>query len=399
MLVCTKKLGFKTVYLLGAFCVSFSILSANLEESWTPQTTYAQIIARAQAKSPYYQGLLAIYLRAGEEGLAVNLKLSEEWSHVAAQKDHPFGHYNLANLALNEGKFEEATEYYQEAALRLERWASSGDPVALFCMGEIDFQVKPINLPRAVEHFRKSAEVGFPLAQATLGSLCLKGLGISGHDARKGIQLLEAAARRGSLSARFNLGMAHYHGDYNGDGVTRDVGKAAILFRHAAVKQNFTEAQYILGMLLIEGDDGLAKNQTEGMRLLRLAAGQRHLGAKEELRKRDSDFNNQNPLSTAKIFIPNPRPSKLEEAQKYYAGEGVRQDYKRAFGLFSSLARAGNAEAARYLGLMLLTGRGCEKNTTQAKDWLLWSSAAGDVPAARYLSQYAPLFKKAPPKP
>ena len=39
------------------------------------------------------------------------------------------------------GDFEKATQYYQDAALLLQRQASSGDPIAMYCMGEIDFQV------------------------------------------------------------------------------------------------------------------------------------------------------------------------------------------------------------------------------------------------------------------
>ena len=379
---------YKAVWLFAVFCACAALLRAEVEESWNPQVTYSQLIAKAQAGSPYFQGLLGIYLRAGEAGSAVNLKLSEQWSRVAARKDHPFGLYNLANLAMHEGDFEGATQFYQDAALRLERRASRGDPVALFCMGEIDFQVIPTNVPRAVEHFRKSAEGGFPLAQATLGSLCLKGLEIPGYDVRKGIELLSAAARSRSLSARFNLGMAYY----NGDGVPRDVDKAARWFR-LAVKQNFSEAQYTLGVLLVEGDEGFAKNQAEGLGLLRLAAAQGHLAAKEELYKRGNGTTTQNPTSSAKPLGPKGNPWKLEEARRYYAGVGVPQDFERAFTLFSSVAREGNAEAARFLGLMLLTGRGCEKNATQAEGWLRRASSAGDVTATRILSQYATLFK------
>ena len=305
------------------------------------------------------------------------------------KKNHPFGLYNLANLAMHEGNFELATQYYQDAALRLERSASSGDAVSLFCMGEIDFQVIPTNIPRAVEHFRKSAEAGFPLAQATLGSLCLKGLEIPGHDIPKGIDLLSTAARSRSLSARFNLGMAYY----NGDGVPKNARQASRWFR-LAVKQNFSEAQYTLGALLLDGEENFPKEESEGIRLLKLAASQGHLGAKEQLYKRGMG---EPPLdsvvsSTAKVTIM-ADAVQLEEARKYYAGVGVSQDYERAFSLFRSLASKGNVEASRFLGLMLLTGRGCEKDIPKAESWLRQASASGDKTATRILSEYAVLFK------
>ena len=376
--------------LLACLLLAFtSKTAANPEANWSPILTYPDIIAKAQSGLSYYQGLLGIYLRAGEAGAAVNLDLAKQWSSVSAKKNHPFGLYNLANLAMHDGNFEQATRYYQDAALRLERLASSGDAVSLFCMGEIDFQVIPTNIPRAVEHFRKSAELGFPLAQATLGSLCLKGLEIPGHDIRKGIDLLSTAARSRSLSARFNLGMAYY----NGDGVPKNVSQASRWFR-LAVKQNFSEAQYTLGVLLIEGEENFPKEEKEGLRLLQLAAEQGHPAAKEQLYKRGKGKSPPNTVISSTENAPKTLDAvQLEEARKYYAGIGVAQDYARSLALFSSLARKGNPEAARFLGLMLLTGRGCEKDIPNAEKWLRQASASGDKTATRILSQYAVLFK------
>jgi TPR repeat protein len=376
--------------LLACLLLAFtSKTAANPEANWSPILTYPDIIAKAQSGLSYYQGLLGIYLRAGEAGAAVNLDLAKQWSSVSAKKNHPFGLYNLANLAMHDGNFEQATRYYQDAALRLERLASSGDAVSLFCMGEIDFQVIPTNIPRAVEHFRKSAELGFPLAQATLGSLCLKGLEIPGHDIRKGIDLLSTAARSRSLSARFNLGMAYY----NGDGVPKNVSQASRWFR-LAVKQNFSEAQYTLGVLLIEGEENFPKEEKEGLRLLQLAADQGHPAAKEQLYKRGKGKSRPNTVISSTENAPKTLDAvQLEEARKYYAGIGVAQDYARSLALFSSLARKGNPEAARFLGLMLLTGRGCEKDIPNAEKWLRQASASGDKTATRILSQYAVLFK------
>ena len=106
----------------------------------------------------------------------VDAELSRQWSEVSSKQGHPFGTYNLANLAILNGDFEKATNLYQDAALLLQRKASDGDPVAMYCMGEIDFQVIPTNVPRALDWFKKSAEMGYPQAQATVGALYLKGL-------------------------------------------------------------------------------------------------------------------------------------------------------------------------------------------------------------------------------
>ena len=183
---------------------------------------------------------------------------------------------------MSEGDFVSATTLYQDAALKLQRYASDGDPVAMYCMGEIDFQVIPTNVHRALDLFQRSADNGYPQAQATIGALYLKGLpGLLKQDSSKGIELLSKAVRAKSLTARFNLGMAYY----NGDGVEKNVYKASQWLR-LAVKQNFSEAQCQLGLLLIDGGDGVPKNTTEGLNLLEAAAKQDHQWAKEYLNKR-----------------------------------------------------------------------------------------------------------------
>ena len=97
-----------------------------------------------------------------------------------------------------------ATQLYQDAALLLQRKASDGDAVAMYCMGEIDFQVIPTNVKRAIEFFKRSAEIGYPPAQATIGTLYLKGLpGLLEKDYRKGISMLSEAVNQKSLTARF----------------------------------------------------------------------------------------------------------------------------------------------------------------------------------------------------
>ena len=89
-------------------------------------------------------GLLGIYLRAGE-AVALNLDAAQQWSKAALKKGHPLVLTILLNLAMLRGDFSEATRLYQDAALLLQRQASEGDAVAMYCMGEIDFQVIPTN--------------------------------------------------------------------------------------------------------------------------------------------------------------------------------------------------------------------------------------------------------------
>ena len=383
-----------SLFFAGFLINTFSIMSYCLgEEWWSPSVSYQKVVDRAKQGSPYYQGLLGIYLRSGEAGCVVNLDLSKQWSRASAGKGHPFGSYNLANLAMLEGDFETATHLYQDAALLLQRRASDGDPVSMYCMGEIDFQVIPTNVPRALDLFKKAADAGYPQAQATIGALYLKGLpGLLDKDHKKGITLLSKAVHSKSLTARFNLGMAYY----NGDGVSKDSLKASQWLR-IAERQNFSEAQYTLGLLLLEGSGGITKNTSEGLALLRKAASQDHQLANLYLKKREgrSDPSSSQPRILKEIK-PKPYPmddrSTLESARQYYTGVGKTKDYDTAFGLFLPLAQGGNAEAARFVGLMKLTGKGTARDTTSARQWLSIAAQKGDRVAIRLLEEYKALF-------
>jgi len=362
------------------------------EEVWKPSLTYEQVVLKAKEGSPYYMGLLGIFLRSGEAGCSVNLSAAEQWSKAALNKGHPFGSYNLANLAMLKGDFAEATRLYQDAALLLQRRASEGDPVAMYCMGEIDFQVLPTNVSRALDLFQKSADAGYPQAQATIGALYLKGLpGILDRDPDKGVSLLSEAVRAKSLTARFNLGMAYF----NGDGVSQDSVKSA-QWLQVAEKQNFAEAQYVLGRLLSEGDEKLPKNLSQGVHFLKKAAAQNHKLAKSYLEK----LGNQATDHTIELRTtgdPLARPSmgdheRIQLARKYYTGIGKNKDYEKAFELLLPLAKGGYPEAARMVGLMKLSGKGTPKSPQEAKQWLSVAAQKGDVSAQKMLKQYSSLF-------
>ena len=367
----------------------FGLLVSNLfgNDRWSSNIDYKEVIAKAQSGSAYFQGLLGIYLRSGESGCMVDAELSRQWSEVSSKQGHPFGTYNLANLAILNGDFEKATNLYQDAALLLQRKASDGDPVAMYCMGEIDFQVIPTNVPRALDWFKKSAEMGYPQAQATVGALYLKGLpGLLEKDEKEGIQLLSKAVLSKSLTARYNLGMAYY----NGDGVLKNMEKA-IQWLRIAEKQNFSEAQYTLGLILLEGQGGVSKNTSEGLRLLNKASKQNHQLAKIYLEKRQGNLS----IDRASDERMEPGESDiliLEEARKFYTGVGRPKNYEKAYELFHPLAQGGHPEASRFVGLMKLTGKGTARDIEAARQWLSVAAQKGDQQALRMLKEYKSLF-------
>ena len=68
------------------------------------------------------------------------------------------------------------------------------------------------------------------------------------------------------------------------------------------------------------------------------------------------------------------------------------RDYRNAYELFFPLAQGGNAEAAYFIGLMKLSGKGTEKDLNLAKEWLSVASQKGYEKAQRILDSYKSLF-------
>ena len=59
------------------------------EPIWSPKISYNTIVKEAQQGSPYHQGVVGIYLRSGEAGCAVNLKLAGTGQKLPGQKVTP----------------------------------------------------------------------------------------------------------------------------------------------------------------------------------------------------------------------------------------------------------------------------------------------------------------------
>ena len=180
---------------------------------------------------------------------------------------------------------------------------------------------------------------------------------------------------------------------YNGDGVRQDTAKA-FQWLQVAERQNFAEAQYFLGMLLAEGADGVPKDTKSAQQLLQKASMQSHKLAEKYLKDMQATIElppakiSEPPPSDHLTFQPKPdNPEILLEARKYYTGIGKPKNYNTAFKLLFPLAKAGNAEACRYIGLMKLTGKGTEKIQSKQKNGFLLQPKTGMIMHAALLDQ------------
>jgi TPR repeat protein len=89
----------------------------------------------------------------------------------------------------------------------------------------------------------------------------------------------------------------------------------------------------------------------------------------------------------AHALVPAPADL-LEEAVRYRTGEGVTQDYTRAYELYCLAALQGNGEAAYHLGSMHLNGWGRTADDALAAGWFRQAVQWGDISASRMIQDH-----------
>jgi len=83
-----------------------------------------------------------------------------------------------------------------------------------------------------------------------------------------------------------------------------------------------------------------------------------------------------------------------EAAKKAYWGNGSSTSTADAFKSFEKCANLGDAESARYLGIMYLRGKGVNKNTDEALKWFEVAARQGDKLAEKNLLSLRKIMKK-----
>lgn len=94
-------------------------------------------------------------------------------------------------------------------------------------------------------------------------------------------------------------------------------------------------------------------------------------------------------LITAPATALVPAPETLrEDAMRYESGEGVTQDFKRAYDLYCLSALQGDSKAAYRLGAMYLNGRGKAVDNAKAVGWFKQAEKIGGPGASSVLAEH-----------
>ncbi|WP_051943989.1 MULTISPECIES: tetratricopeptide repeat protein [Luteibacter] len=197
--------------------------------------------------------------------------------------------------------------------------------------------------------YRRAAELGSANAQFELGKIYLETSDLD-SDREQARLWLGKAAEQGDGEARRLLDELIASDDRRA--VVQDAGGA----RPASAGSHDAASQFLLGQRLAAGD-GVARNDTEAVRWLTLAAERGHTGAQFAL------------------------------ARMVEGGRGVERNPDEMVRLYRSAANAGHADAQFELGVLHEHGDAVPANLAIARAWYRKAAARGHLKALRKLEK------------
>ena len=399
----------------GIICIAYNPCLASI----IIQENLATIQTKALNGDAHYQGALSLFHKYGERGLTVDLVESRRWAKIAAEKEGALGLAVLASIELEAGKVEKGRFLYDEAYLHsnLRSLGKAKDALALYCLGMMEIDNPPINVPKALRHIEAAAESGFATAQATLGMIYFTGIGVA-KNSEMALKWCSLAARQKLPLGMFYLGMAYAVGD----GVEKN-DDYAFRWIQAAAARELTMAQLTLGMKYGLGD-GIERNLDLAVQWLRRASINGSAEASLQLRRYENlltrvpnqpvsyqatkkngsieiaasqsvispivDGNKSKTSYTAKedpteddnfIFPANPTeesPSKTELAKQ---ANLVDKNPQKAIEMLEEASSAGETEAVVELGKISYK----KNDFSESIKWFKKAAEAGHPEALRYM--------------
>ncbi len=167
---------------------------------------------------------------------------------------------------------------YWEAVKWYRKSAELGNPIAQNNLGRMYQKGWGVtkDITEAAKWYKKSADQRNADGQANLGWMYQNGFGVV-QDYKEAVKLFRKSAEQGNALGQNNLGWMYQ----NGVGVDKDYAEAVKWYRKSA-EQGDPWGQYDLGLMYANGY-GVSKNRSEAMYWYRKAAAQNHEEAKKAL--------------------------------------------------------------------------------------------------------------------
>jgi TPR repeat protein len=302
---------------------------------------YALIFQPESASSINHRGYVIYHGKGVAKDPVEGLRL---WK-LAVEKGLDRAVFNVG-VAYNEGiavprDVEEAITWFRKAdALNF--------PAASFNIGKLLQQATPPRHEESLAALKRSAELGYPDAFASVGYVYEHGIGVEKNTA-EAIRWYEKGVEKNDIWSANNLGLAYL----NGEGVEKNLDKARELFLNAAAQNNSASLQS-LGYIYHNGI-GVPKDDT-------IAAGWYEKAMQQENYK----------AQTMLAFF------------NYY-GTGVEKNQAKARQLLKLPAQRKDPKAQYLLGYMEIYGQGGPRDIPSGTDWLRLAAEGGETDAQTML--------------
>jgi uncharacterized protein len=209
----------------------------------------------------------------------------------------------------------------------------------------------------ALQHYQRSAALGFAEAQATLGTIYERGWQDIALDPAQAAQWYARAAAQGHAGAELNLGNLYA----KGVGVPQDLAKARALIQQAA-NQGFAPAQNALAALNGQGP-AAAPGAEAFQRSVALYKSGDHAGAAALLQQAAA--------------VGNPTAA-YELGYMYENGDGLEQNLEQSARWYLKAADLGDAAGEAAVGQLYEDGNQVAENWDTAAQWYAKSAQQGN---------------------
>ena len=282
-------------------------------------------------------------------------------------------------------------------------------------------------IKRGVSLLQKGIDQKLPAAHHYLGECFLEGRGVS-QDKELALVHFQAAADRGYGAAQVRVADFYAYGvvGERKEDLAMEYIQKAVEIHHDGAKEKMNEYLELFNPSTDSGSDVLLKQSLSSTekepnepipsvvpekitpppaKTLRLPSaysqnltkveGEEKTEVSEKTTKENSII--QPDVSIARPITANKNdPSvaqRREGAKKIYWGRSSNISLQQALNDFEYCAKQGDAEAARYLGIMYLRGKGVSKDAEQALKWLEVAANGGDALAKKNLESLRKIIR------
>lgn len=184
-------------------------------------------------------------------------------------------------LKYNSGKYDEAMEYFLEAAMKGS--ANAFNAVAIYYQEGHGYEKNP---QKAAQWFRYAAEMGFASAQRNLGDCYMNGYGVKDNP-EEALRWYLRACEEENAKAQYAVAKCYTEKYDKLKMSKKEAIEKAFEYYKLAAEQGLDTAQFALAECYIEGK-GVGKDMKKAKELLERSANQDNKSAKEKLAELNS---------------------------------------------------------------------------------------------------------------